>query len=174
MAVLAMVVLAVASAEPSLFDSEALDGSGNLRGLGSADPFAEDSSAQNRWLKDISTRTKDYFKKILSPLQTPIVQEYQVLTILEQYVNYTMDKVENATGSAVIWNRTSRSLMEALEDPDMQDPDMEEPLGAPERALSSRRRRQGSDLPPRARYINKILIYLNKEMLVGALIHMFH
>eukprot|EP00438_Fugacium_kawagutii_P003906 Skav220699 [mRNA] locus=scaffold472:609759:621849:+ [translate_table: standard] len=164
MAVLAMVVLAsVASAEPSLFDSKALDGSANLRGLGSADPFAEDSprGAENRWLKDISTRTKDYFKKVLSPLQTPIVQEYQVLAILEKYVNYTMDKVENATGSAVIWNR-SRSLMEVLEeDPDMKEP--REPLDAG-RALSGRRRPSSMDLPPRARYINKILIYLNKEM----------
>jgi len=162
MAILTMVVLAsVASAEPSLFDSGALDGSGNLRGLGSSasDPFADDDhrGAQNRWLKDISTRTKDYFKKVLSPLQTPIVQEYQVLRILDQYANYTMDKVENATGFAVIWNRTSRFLME-LEDADDMDT-----APAPGRALYSRRR-QGSDLPPRARYVNKILIYLNKEM----------
>eukprot|EP00438_Fugacium_kawagutii_P005808 Skav230511 [mRNA] locus=scaffold4943:10772:11467:+ [translate_table: standard] len=68
-----------------------------------------------------------------------------------------MDKVENATGFAVIWNRTSRFLME-LEDADDMDT-----APAPGRALYSRRR-QGSDLPPRARYVNKILIYLNKEM----------
>jgi len=42
--------------------------------------------------QDISTSTKNYFKKVLAPLQTPIVQEFQVLTILESYVNYTMDK----------------------------------------------------------------------------------
>lgn len=49
-------------------------------------------------LQDITTRTKNYFKKILAPLQTPIVQEFQVLTLLDQYANYTMDKVRGATG----------------------------------------------------------------------------
>ena len=31
--------------------------------------------------------------QVLAPLQSPIVQEYQVLTLLESYANYTMDKV---------------------------------------------------------------------------------
>ncbi|CAK9000695.1 unnamed protein product [Durusdinium trenchii] len=145
-----------ATAEPAFFDSNAF-GSGQLRGLGS-DPFA-DPGRQNKWLKDISTSTKNYFKKVLAPLQKPIVQEYQVLTILDQYANYTMDKVENATGSDVIWNRTSRFLQEVAEDPD----ESAEP-SAKGRALYSRRRRGNQDLPPRARYINKILIYLNQEM----------
>eukprot|EP00913_Durusdinium_trenchii_P029498 g27650.t1 len=70
-----------------------------------------------------------------------------------------MDKVENATGSDVIWNRTSRFLQEVAEDPD----ESAEP-SAKGRALYSRRRRGNQDLPPRARYINKILIYLNQEM----------
>lgn len=96
-----------------------------LRGLGS-DPFA-DPGRQNKWLKDsafriltcsrdrchtqpelnpwckdISTSTKNYFKKVLAPLQKPIVQEYQVLTILDQYANYTMDKACNTGFAAAV------------------------------------------------------------------------
>ena len=51
--------------------------------------------------------------------------------------------------------------MDLMEDED----EPEESESAPERALFGRRRRKGNqDLPPRARYVNKILIYLNKEM----------
>ena len=148
MAFLTLAFLFGVAAEPTFFDPNLL--SSQLRG---SDPFGEDSESgrQDRWLKDISTKTKNYFKKVLSPLQTPIVQEFQVLTILEQYVNYTMDKVENATGSAVIWNRTHRLLMEEAEE------DFPESRSAP-RALYGRRRGGSQDLPPRARYINKILI----------------
>lgn len=153
MAFLTLAVLASAAAEPTVFDPKVLQ-STQLRGLGS-DPFGE-PERENRWLKDISTSTKNYFKKVLAPLQTPIVQEFQVLTILESYVNYTMDKVENATGYAVIWNRTHRMLME----------ETEETFDASGRSLYGRRRRPigEKNLPPRARYINKILMYLNKEM----------
>jgi len=155
MAYLFLVLASVAKAtDPTFFDPTVLES--QLRG---SDPFGETPQRQNRWLKDITTRTKNYFKKILAPLQTPIVQEFQVLTLLEQYANYTMDKVENATGYAVIWNRTSRFLMENLED---LDESTQQTSG---RALYGRRRSQGKEnLPPRARYINKILIYLNKEM----------
>ena len=59
------------------------------------------------WLKDITTKTKNHFKHILAPLQKPIVTNYQYLTVLDTYVNYTMQKVENATGHLVVWNRKS-------------------------------------------------------------------
>ena len=49
-------------------------------------------SPEQVYEQDITTSTKNYFKKVLAPLQKPIVQEYQVLTILDSYVNYTMDK----------------------------------------------------------------------------------
>lgn len=45
-----------------------------------------------------------------------------------------------------------------------EDPDESAEPSAKGRALYSRRRRGNQDLPPRARYINKILIYLNQEM----------
>ena len=135
---------ALVAAEPVLFEPNPFAG-GQLRGQAEdIDPFGgvEEPGRSDKWLRDISTRTKNHFKKLLQPLQTPIVQEYQVLTILDGYVNYTMQLVSNATGHEVVWNRTGRFLSE-------------EP-----RALAPRKQ----ELPPRARYINKILIYLNKEM----------
>eukprot|EP00439_Symbiodinium_sp_Y106_P043867 s949_g5.t1 len=135
---------ALVAAEPVLFEPSPFAG-GQLRGQAEdIDPFGgvEEPGRSDKWLRDISTRTKNHFKKLLQPLQTPIVQEYQVLTILDGYVNYTMQLVSNATGHEVVWNRTGRFLSE-------------EP-----RALAPRKQ----ELPPRARYINKILIYLNKEM----------
>ena len=103
------------------------------------------------WLKDISTKTKNHFKHILAPLQKPIVANYQYLTELEKFVNYTMEKVENATGHVVVWNR--KSLLQEDE-----EEEVETTWGRRRRSVS------GKDLPPRARYINKILIYLDKEM----------
>ena len=137
---------ALVAAEPVLFEPNPFASGQQLRGqTEDRDPFGdavEEPGRSDKWLRDISTRTKNHFKKLLQPLQNPIVQEYQVLTILNGYVNYTMQLVSNATGHEVVWNRTGRFLSE-------------EP-----RALAPRKQ----ELPPRARYINKILIYLNKEM----------
>jgi len=114
----------------------------------------QEDEEESGWLKDITTATKNHFKKILAPLQKPIVANYQYLTELEKFANYTMLKIENATGSQVIWNR--KSLLQE---------DEEEELEATYDSTYGRRRRSTSkDLPPRARYINKILIYLDKEM----------
>ncbi|CAE6968083.1 unnamed protein product [Symbiodinium natans] len=142
MALLPLALLCAATlgaAEPQLFEPEPFT-SAQLRGTDPFEEAVEEPVRSEKWLRDISRRTKNHFKKILQPLQTPIVQEYQVLQILDGYVNYTMQLVANATGHDVVWNRTGRWLSE------------EEP-----RALKQ-------DLPPRARYINRMLIYLNKEM----------
>ena len=72
-----------------------------------------------------------------------LVADYEK-RVLQGYVNYTMQLVENATGREVVWNRTGRGLSLESEAP---------------RALASRKQ----ELPPRARYINRMLIYLNKE-----------
>ena len=142
MARLAASLLAAAvlgAAEPLLFEPDPF-ASPQLRG---ADPFGdaeEEPGRSDKWLRDISKRAKNHFKKLLQPLQTPIVQEYQVLGILDGYVNYTMQLVANATGHEVIWNRSAG------------------------RFLAEERRELKQELPPRARYINKILIYMNKEM----------
>ncbi|CAE7199387.1 unnamed protein product [Symbiodinium natans] len=139
---LAVAVAALSAAEPVLFEPDPF-ASAQLRG--GDDIPEEEPGRSNKWLKDISTRTKNHFKKLLQPLQSPIVQEYLVLIILDGYVNYTMQLVENATGREVVWNRTGRGLSLESEAP---------------RALASRKQ----ELPPRARYINRMLIYLNKEM----------
>ena len=143
---LSLCSIVLVAADPALFEPDLFTGvQQQLRGPADLDPFGdtvEEDGRSEKWLRDISTRTKNHFKKLLQPLQTPIVQEYQVLTILDGYVNYTMQLVANATGHEVVWNRTGRWLSE-------------EP-----RALRPRKQ----ELPPRARYINKILLYLNKEM----------
>ena len=118
--------------------------------LEEADEEEQEEEERSEWLKDISTKTKNHFKRILAPLQKPIVANYQYLTELEKFVNYTMQKIENATGHVVIWNR--KSLLQEDEEEDL------------EATWGRRRRSSGKDLPPRARYINKILIYLDKEM----------
>ncbi|CAE7651780.1 BIG2 [Symbiodinium microadriaticum] len=143
-----LTVTDLCAAEPRLFEPDPFTSGQQLRGQAEgSDPFGDTVEEQGRsekWLRDISTRTKNHFKKLLKPLQTPIVQEYQILKILDGYANYTMQMVANATGNDVVWNRTGRWLSELSE---------EEP-----------RELRKQELPPRARYINKILIYLNKEM----------
>ena len=117
-----------------------------------SDEAEQEEEADSKWLKDISTKTKNHFKHILAPLQKPIVANYQYLTELEKFVNYTMAKIENATGHLVVWNR--KSLLQA----DEEEEKLATTWGRRRRSIS------GKDLPPRARYINKILIYLDKEM----------
>ncbi|CAJ1434376.1 unnamed protein product [Effrenium voratum] len=134
-----------------------------LRGVKSTEELLElereaaDAEESSGWLKDITTKEKNHFKHILSPLQKPIVTNYQYLVVLESYANYTMEKIENSTGHLVVWNRKSllQQAEEAVEQEELE-----------EASTYGRRRRSvsGADLPPRARYINKILIYLNKEM----------
>jgi len=123
---------------------------------------------EEQWLKDISTSEKNKFKHELVPLQKPIVAEYQALSVLDVYANYTMKKRENATGMPVAWNKKGKgSLLQLLEE---EDPDQISSLledEADEASSMSSGRRRGSaskSLPPRARYVNKILIYLEKEM----------
>jgi len=123
------------------------------------DVEAEDEE-ESEWLKDISVKQKNHFKHILSPLQKPIVAEYKALTILDKYAVYVMGKVENATGTAVEWNKHALLLQD--EDEEL-DEDEEFDLST----MTMGRRRHhggGQNLPPRARYVNKILIYLEKEM----------
>mmetsp|Transcript_107550 Transcript_107550/g.149953 ORF Transcript_107550/g.149953 Transcript_107550/m.149953 type:complete len:284 (-) Transcript_107550:176-1027(-) len=145
-----LTVTDLCAAEPVLFEPDPFSSGQQQQLRGQAeesDPFGdivEEHGRSEKWLRDISTRTKNHFKKVLKPLQTPIVQEYQILKILDGYANYTMQMVANATGHDVVWNRTGRWLSELSE---------EEP-----------RELRKQELPPRARYINKILIYLNKEM----------
>jgi len=100
----------------------------------------------DRWLKDISVKTKTKFKKLLAPLQKPIVAEYKALAVLDKFANYTMAKVENATGQQILWNKKGTGLLQVND------------------ASAHGRRRSSKSLPPRARYVNKILIYLEKEM----------
>lgn len=100
----------------------------------------------DRWLKDISVKTKKKFKKALAPLQKPIVAEYQALSVLDKFANYTMAKVENATGKKILWNKKGVGLVQVND------------------MVAHGRRRSSKSLPPRARYVNKILIYLEKEM----------
>jgi hypothetical protein len=117
--------------------------------LEAADEEEEAEEEGSEWLKDISTKTKNHFKHILAPLQKPIVANYQYLMELEKFANYTMQKIENATGSVVVWNR--KSLLEEEAETEAE-------------STHGRRRRSNKNLPPRANYINKILIYLDKEM----------
>jgi len=139
---LAVTVLVAAEADPDLFANDPFPSS-QLRGADYLDADEGDTGRSNKWLRDINTRTKNHFKKLLAPLQTPIVQEYQVVGVLDTYVNYTMELVANATGHSVIWNRTSGRALSG------------EPRGL---------RPSRQELPPRARYINQMLMYLNKEM----------
>lgn len=120
-----------------------------LRGFKEEMELEENHEEGEGWLKDITTRTKNHFKHILAPLQKPIVTNYQYLTILDSYVNYTMRKIENATGQMVIWNR--KSLLQEFEE--IEDPDEEDELLEAESLYSGRRRRTTSseELPPRAR-----------------------
>jgi len=114
---------------------------------------AEDEE-ELEWLKDISIKQKNHFKHILSPLQKPIVAEYKALSALDKYAGYVMAKVENATGQAILWNKKALLLQ-----------DEEEELDELATTMGRRRHgRGGQNLPPRARYVNKILIYLEKEM----------
>jgi len=110
------------------------------------DAVEEAELESDRWLKDISLKTKKKFKKALAPLQKPIVAEYQALAVLNKFANYTMAKVENATGAEIQWNKKGVGLMQVSD------------------VVAHGRRRSSKSLPPRARYVNKILIYLEKEM----------
>jgi len=111
---------------------------------------AEDEE-ELEWLKDISIKQKNHFKHILSPLQKPIVAEYKALSGLNKYADYVMGKVENATGQKILWNKKASLLQDEEEELD-------------ELSTTGRRRHGSQSLPPRARYVNKILIYLEKEM----------
>jgi len=136
-----------------------------------------DEDLDSEWLKDISVKTKNYFKHKLIPLQKPIVFEYQQLKVLERYANYTMMVLENATGSQVIWNakakagalleETSVDLESLLQEDEEDEEERDEEDVEDEVESSMGRRRHsghGKSLPPRARYIDKIIIYLEKEM----------
>merc|ERR1719440_643138 len=115
----------------------------------------EEDEEELEWLKDISVKQKNHFKHLLSPLQKPIVTEYKALSVLDKYADYVMSKVENATGQKIEWNKKAGLLQ-------TDDEDDDEELDAS--STTGRRRHGGQNLPPRARYVNKILIYLEKEM----------
>eukprot|EP00438_Fugacium_kawagutii_P003856 Skav230677 [mRNA] locus=scaffold2185:383206:385037:- [translate_table: standard] len=120
-----------------------------LRGFKEEMELEENNEEGEGWLKDITTKTKNHFKHILAPLQKPIVTNYQYLTVLDSYVNYTMQKVENATGHLVIWNR--KSLLQEFEE--LEEPEDEDELLEAQSQYHGRRRRTTSseELPPRAR-----------------------
>jgi len=115
----------------------------------------EGDEEELEWLKDISVKQKNHFKHLLSPLQKPIVTEYKSLSVLDKYAEYVMSKVENATGQKIMWNKKA-SLMQT------DDEELNEELDSS--STTGRRRHGSQSLPPRARYVNKILIYLEKEM----------
>lgn len=123
-----------------------------LRGLKEEMELEENNEEGEGWLKDISTKTKNHFKHILAPLQTPIVTNYQYLTVLDSYVNYTMEKVENATGHLVVWNRKSLLQEDSQEDSEEDSEELGEIVNS-----YGRRRHTGKseDLPPRARDLAK-------------------
>eukprot|EP00440_Ansanella_granifera_P005073 gb/GFBE01005500.1/.p1 GENE.gb/GFBE01005500.1/~~gb/GFBE01005500.1/.p1 ORF type:complete len:360 (+),score=75.96 gb/GFBE01005500.1/:1-1080(+) len=121
------------------------------------------------WLKDISVSTKNALKKRITPLQKPIVAEYQELLKLDAFANYTMAKVANATGEKVIWNAKStvESLLENSESKEenaVEKEGREEDAEATVSRVGRRRRHSSQSLPPRARFVNKLLIYLDKEV----------
>jgi len=168
-ALLALPVASEVSLDSALKEDDCGDGECvlnaiQLKGLKKEQSVGEDlyeelQEGDESWLKDINSKTKNHFKHILAPLQKPIVTNYQYLAELEKFVNYTMMKIENATGRAVIWNR--KSLLQEDEDEEsdeVSDEELQSSYGRRRRSI------KGEDLPPRARYINKILIYLNKEM----------
>lgn len=121
-----------------------------LRGFKEEMELEEGNEESEGWLKDISTKTKNHFKHILAPLQKPIVTNYQYLTVLDTYVNYTMRKIENATGRVVVWNR--KSLLQEAEEETEESIEEEEVQNT-----WSRRRHVGKseELPPRARCLAK-------------------
>jgi len=106
----------------------------------------DDLSSESEWLKDISVKVKNEFKHKLSKLQKPIVALYKNFSILDKKVDGVMNETADATGEKVVWNR--KSLLQAGDS----------------QFKGSARRRSHKSLPPRARYVNKILIYLDKEM----------
>ncbi|CAJ1426659.1 unnamed protein product [Effrenium voratum] len=149
---LALVAAAEVSVDHALLDDDQCAGDDTC-GLNALQMKGQKMSQESEagWLKDISSAEKTHFKRILAPLQKPIVANYKNLEQLELFVNYTMEKVENATGSFVVWNR--KSLLQEETD---------------ELATTGSRRRstlsESEELPPRAKYVNKILIYLNKDV----------
>ncbi|CAJ1329248.1 unnamed protein product [Effrenium voratum] len=118
-----------------------------LRGLKSTEELLElekaaqgtevESEESSGWLKDITTKEKNHFKHILAPLQKPIVTNYQYLVVLDSYANYTMEKIENATGSAVVWNRKSLLQQEFWVQFQMRHEQLHAKLGDAERALGA-------------------------------------
>lgn len=137
-----------------------------------ADEMLDDES---EWSKDITVEAKDRFKAELVVLQDPIMDIYGNLSELEERVNATMQEVENATGEPVIWNNKVLLEIDDLDTVD-DDPDTSAPAAADSPADGSDsdtpakkskgggRRRRHLKLPPRTRYIRKILTYLDKEM----------
>lgn len=105
---------------------------------------------------DISVKVTQEFNRSLMIDQVFIMDLWGNLSVLDVQVNHTMQRVANASGQEVIWNR--KSLVEVDESEEEQD---EDEIGSP-RAVSGRRR--GSDFPPRARYILRELSYVQKEM----------
>eukprot|EP00933_Yihiella_yeosuensis_P078668 TRINITY_DN903_c0_g1_i1.p1 TRINITY_DN903_c0_g1~~TRINITY_DN903_c0_g1_i1.p1 ORF type:complete len:386 (-),score=103.38 TRINITY_DN903_c0_g1_i1:271-1428(-) len=111
----------------------------------------EDEDVDEEWAKDITKKAKKRLKAHLIKLQKPIIERYGNLTELEAKVNASIKKVENATGEVVLWNEKALLQADAVETT---------------HELSGRRRRRHSNkrLPPRARYVMKIVKYLDKEM----------
>jgi len=100
-------------------------------------------------IEDITLHTKNYFKHALEHAQHLVVQLYQVMKNLDEYSDDIVLKVENATGSAILWNgrvlHTTDTKVHG-------------------RNLQGRRRLSIGSLVKRSIFINEILLHLNREM----------
>ncbi|CAE7151406.1 unnamed protein product [Symbiodinium necroappetens] len=97
---LSLCSIVLVAADPALFEPDLFTGvQQQLRGPADLDPFGdtvEEDGRSEKWLRDISTRTKNHFKKLLQPLQTPIVQEScRPVNKILLYLNKEMEVVWN-------------------------------------------------------------------------------
>lgn len=129
-----------------------------------------DADDESEWSKDITVEVKDRFKAELVVLQDPIMDIYGNLSELEERVNATMQEVENATGEPVIWNNKVLLEIDDLDDDSYASPATASPADGSDSDAPAKktkgggRRRRHLKLPPRTRYIRKILTYLDEEM----------
>lgn len=122
----------------------------DLRGTRILPPVPPPTLDRPKVLEDITLYTKNYFKHALEHAQHLVVQLYQVMKNLDEYSDDIVLKVENATGSAILWNGR------VLHTTDMK---------VEGRKLSGRRRRNSfGSLVKRSIFINEILSHLNREM----------
>eukprot|EP00434_Breviolum_minutum_P005538 symbB.v1.2.004883.t1/scaffold277.1/size415908/2 len=121
----------------------------DLRGTRILPPVPPPTLDRSKVIEDITLHTKNYFKHALEHAQHLVVQLYQVMKNLDEYSDDIVLKVENATGSAILWNGR------VLYTTDMK---------VEGRKLEGRRRTSFGSLVKRSIFINEILSHLNREM----------